>query len=263
MAVQLNSPQTSPKKARSPRPVGVDAHDGDVFFVSFKCKGSTFQVPVMSGVSATTIFDFVREVSDYPLETCKLIFKGKVIRLDDPRTVGEVGLTAGAKLMLMASTAHDVKFIQSSEEEDPVAKMDDDARVKAELQDLLKLGLHVHSKVQVSMSSPNPAEILPRVLLGSGEHAKDLPLLKEFGVTHVLNCAATDVKTGESFYAPCMEYAEFDAKACQGYNFVPLHYLMTQMADRANQAGGKLFVHCYAGDQSAIIAVIIGSEIRK
>eukprot|EP00928_Gymnodinium_smaydae_P093942 TRINITY_DN7831_c0_g1_i1.p1 TRINITY_DN7831_c0_g1~~TRINITY_DN7831_c0_g1_i1.p1 ORF type:complete len:660 (+),score=131.12 TRINITY_DN7831_c0_g1_i1:73-2052(+) len=98
-------------------------NDGDdVFFVTLQSKGVGYEVPVQREDPASTIFDFVHEVLDFPQENCKLIFKGKVVRLNDAsQTVGDLGLVAGSKLMLMASTAKDVAFVQNSRA-DPLVK---------------------------------------------------------------------------------------------------------------------------------------------
>jgi len=94
----------------------------DVFFVSLQYKGSAYQVPVQAEDSVASIFDFAQEALDFPRENCKLIFRGRMLRPDhDATTVGDAGFQAGSKLMLVASSAHDVSFVQSSRA-DPLVK---------------------------------------------------------------------------------------------------------------------------------------------
>eukprot|EP00929_Paragymnodinium_shiwhaense_P054040 TRINITY_DN27087_c0_g1_i1.p1 TRINITY_DN27087_c0_g1~~TRINITY_DN27087_c0_g1_i1.p1 ORF type:complete len:665 (-),score=130.35 TRINITY_DN27087_c0_g1_i1:273-2267(-) len=94
----------------------------DIFFVSLQFKGTIYEVPVQVDDAVISIFDFVQEVLDLPRENCKLIFKGKVVRLDDAsQTVGGVGLMKGSKIQLMGSTAHDVSYVQNSRA-DPLVK---------------------------------------------------------------------------------------------------------------------------------------------
>jgi len=97
--------------------------EGDeVFFVSLHYKGSAYDVPVQAEDSIASIFDFVQEALDFPRENCKLIFRGKMLRPDhEGMSVREARLVANCKLMLMATSAHDVSFVQSSRP-DPLVK---------------------------------------------------------------------------------------------------------------------------------------------
>lgn len=95
--------------------------DGGVFFVSLHFKGSAFDVPVQTGDPLSTIFDFVQEALDFPRETCRLIHRGKQLRPSDEIQAGDAGLRPGTKLMLMASSAQDVAFVQNSRA-DPLVK---------------------------------------------------------------------------------------------------------------------------------------------
>jgi hypothetical protein len=95
-----------------------------VFFVSLNFKGSSYDVPVQTGDSISQIFDFVQEIPelDFPRENCKLICKGKVFRPDDQvSSAGESRLIPGAKMMLMATSAHDAAFVKS-QRADPLVK---------------------------------------------------------------------------------------------------------------------------------------------
>mmetsp|Transcript_24301 Transcript_24301/g.38937 ORF Transcript_24301/g.38937 Transcript_24301/m.38937 type:complete len:650 (+) Transcript_24301:129-2078(+) len=96
--------------------------DSGVFFVSMSYKGTAIPVPVQDEDPLASIFDFVQEALDFPRENCKLIFRGKMLRPDnDSLTVGEAGLKSGAKVMLVASSAADIAYVQSSRA-DPLVK---------------------------------------------------------------------------------------------------------------------------------------------
>mmetsp|Transcript_30125 Transcript_30125/g.65761 ORF Transcript_30125/g.65761 Transcript_30125/m.65761 type:complete len:198 (+) Transcript_30125:65-658(+) len=112
-----------------------------------------------------------------------------------------------------------------------------------ELQDLLRLNLN-----RIEALSRGPAEILPHLLLGSLDDARNVAGLKRLGVTHVLNCAAANALTGAAMYKPFgMEYSEFVAEDCQGYNIMQHYDKLAAMAASAQAASGRLFVHCEAG----------------
>lgn len=98
------------------------AVDDGVFFVSVRYRGTAYPVPVQEDDAIATIFDFVQEALDFPRENCKLIYGGKTIRPDrDVATVGQIGLKADSKMMLVASSAQDVSFVQNSRP-DPLVK---------------------------------------------------------------------------------------------------------------------------------------------
>eukprot|EP00927_Polykrikos_kofoidii_P076421 TRINITY_DN734_c0_g2_i1.p1 TRINITY_DN734_c0_g2~~TRINITY_DN734_c0_g2_i1.p1 ORF type:complete len:697 (+),score=127.05 TRINITY_DN734_c0_g2_i1:82-2091(+) len=104
----------------APPPGSTD--EEDVFFVSLSFSGDLYEVPVQFDDAVCSIFDFVHEVLDLPQENCKLIFRGRVLRLNDAsQTIRHAGLKTGSKLMLMASTAHDIAFVQTSRA-DPLVK---------------------------------------------------------------------------------------------------------------------------------------------
>ena len=109
-----------------PEPTGtenmLDANSDDVFFVTLSYKGNAYEVPVQGDDHLASIFDFVQEALDFPRENCKLISKGKMLRPDnDALTVAEAGLSAGSKVMLVASSAKDISFVQSNRA-DPLVK---------------------------------------------------------------------------------------------------------------------------------------------
>ena len=100
----------------------LDANSDDVFFVSLSYKGNAYEVPVQGDDHLASIFDFVQEALDFPRENCKLISKGKMLRPDnDALTVAEAGLSAGSKVMLVASSAKNISFVQSNRA-DPLVK---------------------------------------------------------------------------------------------------------------------------------------------
>ncbi|CAK0843620.1 unnamed protein product [Prorocentrum cordatum] len=117
MSCAAAAPEQAPPEAGAGR-----GEADEVFFVALSYRGASYEVPVQSEEAVASIFDFVQEALDFPRENCKLIHRGKVLRPDhDDLTVGEAGLTAGAKLMLVASSAHDVAFVQKSRA-DPLVK---------------------------------------------------------------------------------------------------------------------------------------------
>lgn len=112
-----------------------------------------------------------------------------------------------------------------------------------ELRRLLRLNLS-----HIEPLSKGPAEILPHLLLGSCDDAKNLEALERLKVTHVLNCAGSSVRTGPSFYVALdIEYCEFVAQDTQGYNIMQHYGQLASLADAAEKAKGRLFVHCEAG----------------
>jgi len=106
-------------------PSAAASEDDGVFFVTLGFRGGSYEVPVQTGDRISSIFDFVLEVPemhDFPRENCKLICKGKVFRPDDiVCSDGKFKLMSGSKLMLMATSAHDLSYVRNSRA-DPLVK---------------------------------------------------------------------------------------------------------------------------------------------
>lgn len=103
-----------------------------------------------------------------------------------------------------------------------------------------------------------PYEILPHLFLGSRNHAYDKSLLKELGVTHVLNCAHLDenVKTDADFYGDDMVYKGFEAKDNTTYDMTQHIEESFQFINGAKASGGKVLVHCAQGiNRSGLITI--------
>lgn len=109
----------TPAEAAAPAQV----EKSTVFFVSLKHRGSIYPVPVQERDCVGSILDFVQEVLNFPRETSRLIFQGKgpskVLRPDE--CISDVGLVAGSKMMLVASSAHDVEHVRGMRP-DPLVK---------------------------------------------------------------------------------------------------------------------------------------------
>jgi len=112
-----------------------------------------------------------------------------------------------------------------------------------ELQQLLRLNL-----ANIEPLSRGPAEILPHLLLGSCDDARNVHALHALGVTHVLNCAGGSIITGpELYHAKGIGYSEFSAEDTQGYNIMEHYGELMALADQVTATQGRLFVHCQAG----------------
>jgi len=94
----------------------------DVFFITLHYKGAAYEVPIQAGEAVSSIFDFVQEVMDFPRDNCKLICKGKLLRPEDAvQSESAASLKPGSKVMLMATSEHDISFVRNSRP-DPLVK---------------------------------------------------------------------------------------------------------------------------------------------
>jgi hypothetical protein len=101
-----------------------------------------------------------------------------------------------------------------------------------------------------------PVEISSYLYLGAAKHAHNISLLKEKGITHVLNVA------GPSGQGPLKEYQEagitvlnIDADDEEGYQMLALHFKECyEYIESIRLSGGKCVVHCVAGiNRSGVI----------
>ena len=126
-----------------------------------------------------------------------------------------------------------------------------------------------------------PSEIASGIFLGNISMAKDVRMLTELGITHILNCAPSVVHTSKAWYqrrglASLKQFASADAQDFPGAHILQHHLSktlrlfqlfysdrMAQAADADSACNGestlytpKLFVHCYAGcNRSATLAL--------
>ena len=91
------------------------------------------------------------------------------------------------------------------------------------------------------------SKILDFLFLGGYLQARDIRLLKDKGVIHVINCAAGDVETGKDFYDDSITYMEFEGKDLGDYNIMQHFDEVYKFIEEARTSGGKVFIHCIAG----------------
>mmetsp|Transcript_146204 Transcript_146204/g.379899 ORF Transcript_146204/g.379899 Transcript_146204/m.379899 type:complete len:207 (+) Transcript_146204:177-797(+) len=114
--------------------------------------------------------------------------------------------------------------------------------VLAELQEMLR------NKAVIEPTLPGPAQILPHLLLGGGNDARNIDELARLGVTHVLNVAGGEVITGpEAYEKRGIRYSQIKSEDTQEYDIMQHFAEFAELADEAAAAGGRVFVHCFAG----------------
>eukprot|EP01051_Picozoa_sp_SAG22_P012581 SAG22_NODE_1321_length_4757_cov_1.980678_1_plen_319_part_00 len=109
-----------------------------------------------------------------------------------------------------------------------------------------------HATVRDSGSYELPAQISSYMLIGRRVDAENVARLRELGVTHILNCAATDAEvaaanagSGPFHDDPSMRWAGFAALDMDGYQLLEQHLADARgYIDQARLAGGRVLVHC-------------------
>lgn len=89
--------------------------------------------------------------------------------------------------------------------------------------------------------------MLDFLYLGGESEAKYPDKLQELGITQVINCAASYIKTGQSFYGPSIKYFGFEAEDDDDYNIMQHFDDVYNLIERARTSGGKVFIHCIMG----------------
>merc|ERR1719443_862215 len=89
---------------------------------------------------------------------------------------------------------------------------------------------------------------MPHLLLGCARDARDLQLLRRLRITHVLNCASSEVNTGSDLYAQMgIVYEGFAAQDKAGYQIFSHFDLMEAFVEDARASKGRALVHCLQG----------------
>ena len=100
----------------------------------------------------------------------------------------------------------------------------------------------------MSLNFPRgPSKILDHLYLGSQAEATNLQMLRELGITHIINCAEGYINTGPSFYGDGFEYLGFDAEDDWDYDIMQHFDPVYQFIEDARTSGGKVLIHCIMG----------------
>ena len=112
---------------------------------------------------------------------------------------------------------------------------------------------------------PRATLILDHVYLGSEIDAKYRRVLKQNGITHIINCAENYVKTGAEFYKSygSQAYLGFSALDTVDYNMMQHFEDAYDFMEDARKTGGKVLVHCVMGINRSAVLVIAYLMIHK
>ena len=94
-----------------------------------------------------------------------------------------------------------------------------------------------------------PSKIFDFLYIGCDENAKDLEEIKDYGFTHVINCAADFVETGLKYYqsTSVVKYIEFWADDDYEYDMMQHFPEAFEFIEDARKNDGKVLIHCVAG----------------
>eukprot|EP00045_Choanoeca_perplexa_P006799 m.58787 g.58787 ORF g.58787 m.58787 type:complete len:365 (+) comp13791_c0_seq1:219-1313(+) len=96
-----------------------------------------------------------------------------------------------------------------------------------------------------------PSQVLPFLYVGAEGHAQDGQLLKELGITHVLNLTTRGSKQLEGF-----TYHTIPIRDCWNQNLATRFDDAFAFIDQCHAAGSKILVHCVAGiSRSPTVAI--------
>lgn len=118
----------------------------------------------------------------------------------------------------------------------------------------------------IQPTSKVPAFLTPYLYLGSGDHAKDVRLMKSLGIKCVLNCAEAEVGTShyKTLEADGIRCEGFCSSDVAGYNMRQHLFTALSTVDRVREEGGACFIHCVAGvNRSGFLAIAVLCEREK
>lgn len=103
------------------------------------------------------------------------------------------------------------------------------------------------------------SEMAPGVFVAGQSVAKNKSLLKDKGVTHIINCAGNVV---DNCFPEEFKYTTFYLKDSSAVNVECLFYMVFSIVEEALGQGGKVLIHCVQG-VSRSVAVCIGYLVIK
>lgn len=106
-----------------------------------------------------------------------------------------------------------------------------------------------------------PVQIFTGLLLSDAKTARNVSLLQELGVTHVLNMAGPKTRGPvDRYHMANIQYLEIDAQDEEGYQIIDLHLQEARMfIEDSHATGGTCLVHCLAGMNRS--GVIVAAEL--
>ena len=88
------------------------------------------------------------------------------------------------------------------------------------------------------------SELAPGLFVGSDIVARDLPKLKQHGITHIINCAANVCR---NYFPSEFTYLHYFLKDTRTESIECIFYTTINFIQEAVRAGGKVLVHCMQG----------------
>ena len=124
--------------------------------------------------------------------------------------------------------------------------------------------LHSKSSDAVSqlckLPSCEPSRLMDHIYIGSQSNAENLRILRNLGITHVLNCAGykgpKPFPNASPYEGLGIEYHEFEAEDSDSYDIVQIFPEAFRFLDEVKQTGGVALVHCNLGiNRSSAVCV--------
>lgn len=105
---------------------------------------------------------------------------------------------------------------------------------------------------------PGVTQLTEYLYLGGYHEARNLELMHNVGITHVLNCAAFRKSSRNPYpeWTGVIGYRQFDANDDEFYDIIQHVPAAKSFIDGARRQGGKVFVHCARGiNRSGALAI--------
>ncbi len=87
-------------------------------------------------------------------------------------------------------------------------------------------------------------KVIENIYLSSYHISADLGMLKNIGITHIINCA-TGSRHFKNVFFDELEYLLLDIKDEPGYDLIYSIYLTIDFIEKCINYGGKILIHCF------------------
>jgi len=126
----------------------------------------------------------------------------------------------------------------------------------------------IHSMLPGQYTYPTGAtKVLDHLYLSGHMEARDFNLLRQLGVTHVLNCAANDIDTNLAYYSGKSNVRQFCGfKAEDDHDYAIMQHFEEAFAviEDARNSNGVALIHCQMGiNRSGALTVAYIMAHRK
>jgi hypothetical protein len=103
---------------------------------------------------------------------------------------------------------------------------------------------------------PEPTLVLPGLYVADYAHASERKIVKELGITHLINCADPGLAVTNPSQGDTISYECLNAKDEEGYPILQLLPNIAPSISATREGGGAVMLYCFAGMNRSVVLAL-------